>query len=357
MNNIRKSPARASFQEHLARRIVCVVLGVLFLFSGVVCLYADRMLSQINYAAQDTPSHVQTGELFGGVNGKSNGTSSAKSGLVGGLYHDDAINNILLLGVDDYQKNDIGRSDSMMMVSVDSRHSKLKLTSFMRDMYVAIPGFKSNRINTAYSDGGGGPDGAKLLVSTLEANFGTDIDRYVIISNSAFDQIIDMLGGVTITLTAGEAKLINQNSGDSRRNLTAGTFNLSGKQAHYYSRIRAIGDDFARTERQRKVFSSIVSKLKSSNIATIYSTLYEVLPLVTTNMTKNEILGMAANSLTYLNYPISQNRVPGDSDYHSERVSIGGSPADVLVPDLQKCSQNLASFIYESDIPDKQYED
>ena len=70
--------------------------------------------------------------------------------LLGGLYHDDAITNILLLGVDDYQANDVGRSDSMMMVSIDTRHKKLKLTSFMRDLYVAIPYHGSNKLNAAY---------------------------------------------------------------------------------------------------------------------------------------------------------------------------------------------------------------
>lgn len=354
MKNTSKKPAGAKHKDHLVRNITSLILGLVFVFSGVVCVYADQMLSRINFAKEETESHVQTGELFGGT--QSGSTSSAKAGLVGGLYHDDAINNILLLGVDDYQKNDTGRSDSMMLVSVDTRHKKLKLTSFMRDMYVAIPGYNNNRINTAYSDAGGGEEGAKLLVKTIEANFGTDIDRYVVISNSAFNQIVDKMGGVTMTITAGEAKLINQNSGDPRRNLTAGTFVLSGKQAHYYSRIRAIGDDFERTERQRKVFSSIANKFKSSNIATIYSTLYDVLPLVTTNMTKNEILGMAGNSLTYLNFPISQNRIPGDSDYESARVSLGGSPADVLVPDLKKCSESVANFIYESDLPDKDYQ-
>ena len=87
---------------------------------------------------------------------------------------------------------------AMMLVSVDTRHKKLKLTSFMRDMYVAIPGHTSNKLNTAYHFAGGGVDGAKLTVTTIEANFGTDIDRYVIISNSAFDQIVDNLGGVTM---------------------------------------------------------------------------------------------------------------------------------------------------------------
>ena len=89
-----------------------------------------------------------------------------------------------------------------------------------------------------------------------------DIDRFVLIDNSAFDQIIDNLGGVEITLTAAEARLINQYSGDPSRNLTEGTHNLTGKQAHYYSRIRAIGDDFERTQRQRNVLTSLVNKFK-----------------------------------------------------------------------------------------------
>lgn len=64
---------------------------------------------------------------------------------------------------------------------------------------------------------------------------------------------------------------------------------------------------------------------------------------------------MAANALTYLNYPVSQNRIPGNNEYESTRVSISGTPADVLVPDLKKCSENVANFIYESDLPTKSY--
>lgn len=352
MNKIKKTSNKKQGKNYFVRNIAILIFSVIFLFSGVFCVYADQMLSRINFmTADDTPSKVQTGALFDPGTTESNGTTSAKSGVLGGLYHDDAINNILVMGVDDYQKNDIGRSDSMMLVSVDSRHKKLKLTSFMRDMYVAIPGHSSNRLNVAYSTGG-----PQLAVSTIEANFGTDIDRFVLIDYASFARIVDKLGGVTMTITAGEAKLINQNSGDSRRNLTAGTFLLSGKQALYYSRIRAIGDDFERTERQRKVFSSIVEKFKSSNLATINQTLYDILPLVTTNMTKNEILSMAANALTYLNFPVSQNRIPTDNAYTSDKVTIGGQGADVLVPDLEKNSKAVADFIYESDLPTKSYQ-
>jgi LCP family protein required for cell wall assembly len=340
-------------KRHIFRNVSILILSLLMLTAGIGCVYADSLLNRINYIEPQGEEPQSTGSLF--ENNSGTGTESASAGLLGGLYHDDAITNILLLGVDDYQKNDTGRSDSMMLVSVDTRHKKIKLTSFMRDLYVAIPGIGSNRLNAAYSMAGGDVKGAQSVVRTLESNFGVDIDRFVIINNSAFNKIIDRLGGVKITLTAGEAKLVNQYSGDSRRNLTAGTFTLSGAQAHYYSRIRAIGDDFERTERQRKVFSSIVDSLKGSSLPTIYSALADTLNLVKTNMRKAEILSMASNSLTYLNYPISQDRIPANDEYTSETVMLGGKGADVLVPKLDKCKKDIASFLFEDDIPDKVY--
>ncbi|MCI1966066.1 MAG: LCP family protein [Oscillospiraceae bacterium] len=346
---------------HKLRNISILILSLLMLFAGIGFIYADSLLNRINFITEndDANSTVSTGSLF---ENDSEAAENAKSGLLGGLYHDDAITNILLLGVDDYQKNDTGRSDSMMLVSVDTRNKKIKLTSFMRDLYVAIPGVGSDRLNAAYSFAGGSVAGAKSVVRTLESNFGVDIDRYVIISNSAFNKIIDRLGGVKITLTdetdssgRTEADLINLYSGDSNK-VHTGVNQLSGAQAHYYSRIRAIGDDFERTERQRKVFSSLTDSLKGSSLPTIYSALGDTLSLVTTNMTKSEVLSMASNSLTYLNYPISQKRVPDNGEFTPETVQLGGLGAQVLVPDLDKCRKNIASFLFEDNIPDKIYE-
>ncbi|WP_242846219.1 LCP family protein [Anaeromassilibacillus senegalensis] len=343
----------------LIRNIAVLVLSVIMLIGGVGCVYVDVMLGQIIYHPLEEPSELPSVSLPE-ISGTSSGTESTASedpilgelGTLGGLYHDDAITNILLLGVDDYQSNDVGRSDSMMLVSVDKRHEKLKVTSFMRDLYVAIPGYSSNKLNAAYplgySKNGPGGGGA-LAVSTIEANFGVDIDRFVLVKDSAFNEIIDNLGGVEITLTAAEARLVNQYSGDSRRNLKAGTFNLSGKQAHYYSRIRAIGDDFERTERQRKVLASLVDKFKTADIGTINNALYKCLGLVETNMTKDEILYLAANSLTYMNYEMQQHRVPGDTEYYNANVAVGS----VLVPDRKACSKSLAEFIFEDDLPEK----
>lgn len=274
--------------------------------------------------------------------------SFSQPGIVNGLYHDDAVQNILLLGVDEHDKDDAGRSDCMLLVSIDRRHNKLKLTSFLRDMYVAIPGHEKNRLGSAYSFGK-----APLTVQTIESNFGIDIDHYFTIESSAFPKMIDNLGGVSISLTNEEAKLINRYSDESStKSLTAGTCLLTGKQALYYSRIRAVGTDFGRTERQRKVVAGIANKLKSFNIGAINSMMNEVLPLVTTNMDKNAVIQLASDSLTYMNYPISQTRLPEDSTYQEKIVTINSYTNNaVLLPDVQTNKQNLEKFIYEDEFP------
>lgn len=329
------------------RNIIILILSLIFLVGGAGCIYADQLLNKINFVSPGT-SGPASGEGSSAEEPASVG--DGKTGFVGGLYHDDDIKNILLLGTDDYQKNDVGRSDSMMLVSIDARHKKLKVTSFLRDSYVAIPGLGSNKLNAAYSLPGGKEKGARKVVAAIEANFGVDIDNFVIVDFSAFPKIIDRLGGVEMTLSNGEAGLVNAYSGDSKR-VHAGDNNMTGLQARYYSRIRAIGNDQGRTERQRKVFSSIVSKMKTSNIAQIDGVLADSLPLVTTNMTKDGIVSLAAGSLTYLNYPVSQQQLPAENEYTEKSLDVG----DCLVPDLDKCKQTIAKFIYENDIPSKAY--
>lgn len=333
----------------LIRNIAVLVLSLAFLVTGVTMVYAESLLGRINTVvdestAGDNPFEQTSADPGTIVESKPEDHPEADDeGLkkVGGLYHDDMIANILVMGVDDYQPNDPGRTDSMMLVTIDTRHKQLKVTSFMRDMYVAIPGYSSNRINTAYSI-----DGPSLLVSTIEANFGIDIDRWVVVDFSAFNEIIDAMGGVEITLTQAEADLVNRYSGDPRWNLSEGTFVLSGAQARYYSRIRAIGDDFERTQRQRKVFSAIVDKFKDSDIGTINNVLYNTLNLIQTNMSRNYILNLAGQSLTYLNYDLHELRIPGDGQYDATYVNISGSRAAVLVPDREACSESLVDFVF-----------
>ena len=164
----------------------------------------------------------------------------------------------------------------------------------MRDMFVQIPGVGSNRLNTAFSYGG-----APLTVKTIENNFGVDIDRYVIIDYDAFETIIDSVGGVYIDVSDAEAAYINEYS--FRTDIVGGYQLLNGNLARSYARIRKIGDDFERTARQREVMSAAIDQLKSSNIGTINHVLSTVLPMITTNLSKTEVLNLASNALTYLN--------------------------------------------------------
>lgn len=332
-----RRPASGKGKKAVILNVAILVVSLVLITVGGTLVYADHLLGRIQFK-QDP---VQSVPNNSGVTSFDNMGSSQY--VVNGLYHDDKILNVLLMGVDDYEANDKGRSDSMLMVSLDRRHEKLKMTSFMRDMYVSIPGYRANKLTVAYSLGG-----PTLTVQTIENSFGVDIDRYVLISNDSFNKIIDRLGGVTLEITSAEAKLVNTYSGEpSSKRLSSGIQHMTGRQAHYYSRIREIGNDYERTLRQRKVLQSIIDEFKSSDLGTINGILYDVLPLVTTNMTKNEILSLAANSLTYLNYPTSQNRIPVDGAFDEQGVPGVGSS---LIVDFEKNHKSLVEFIYEENL-------
>lgn len=333
-----RRPASGKGKRAVILNVAILVVSLVLITVGGTLVYADHLLGRIQF--ETDPVQSSTPDNSGVTSFDNMGNSKY---VVNGLYHDDKILNVLLMGVDDYQANDKGRSDSMLMVSLDRRHEKLKMTSFMRDMYVSIPGHQANKLTVAYSIGG-----PALTVQTIENSFGVDIDRYVLISNDSFNKIIDRLGGVTVEISSAEARLINTYSGESSsKRLTGGLQHMTGRQAHYYSRIRDIGNDYERTLRQRKVLQAIIDEFKTSDLGTINGILYDVLPLVTTNMTKNEILSLATNSLTYLNYPTSQNRIPVDGTFDDQSIPGVGSS---LVVNFQKNHEKLVEFIYEENL-------
>ena len=111
----------------IAVNIIVAILSVILIVAGAGCFYVDGMLNKLNFVenteSEATPSITvsETGET----------TSLPDPMFVNGLYHDDAITNILILSLDDYQEGDVGRSDSMIMLSIDTRHKKIKMTSFI----------------------------------------------------------------------------------------------------------------------------------------------------------------------------------------------------------------------------------
>ena len=249
------------------------------------------------------------------------------------LKHDKDILNILLVGLDD-DSGGTSRSDTMMLLSVDKVNKALKLTSFLRDMWVEIPGHDSARLNASFSYGGVG-----LTVQTIENNFKVDIDHSVIVDFNMFKNIIDALGGVEVEITQKESDFINRTTSVT---VKPGINKLDGKGALVYARIRKLDSDFNRTERQRKVITAIINKAVKSNPFELLSAVSKIMPLVKTDISALELTGMAFNALKYISFDIDQLQVPASDAYVSKRIKGQA----VLVPDIEKNKSNIIKFIY-----------
>lgn len=243
--------------------------------------------------------------------------------------------NVLLIGCD---KSDgtSQRSDSMMLVTVDKVHQKIKFTSFMRDLWVSIPDYGDARLNAAYSYGG-----ADLLMETLYQNFGVPINDYVMVDFEMFQKLIDGLGGVNVDITEDEADYINETS---HAKVHSGENILNGDYALIYCRIRYLDSDFNRTQRQRKVMNSILKKTVSQNPVKTLSVMSDILPYITTDISPTKMTLKAFSAVTFLKYGNDQFRIPTDDGYTREMIE----GQDVLVPDLDENKAALNKFIYES---------
>lgn len=254
--------------------------------------------------------------------------------------YDKNIINVLLIGADKRpDQKDYGRSDSMIIATLDKVHNKVKLTSIMRDTYVYIPGdYSDDRINSAYRHGY-----APFLIETINANFNLQLKKYVVVDFDAFEKVIDKIGGIEIELNKVEVNYLKSEYGSVTKNLKVGVNKLNGRQALLYSRIRHVGNgDFERTDRQRKMMEAIFQKGLKTDLLTINSIMQEVLPMITTNLTKSEIVSLITSLVTG-NKPVEQLRIPYDNMFTNK--SIRGMA--VLVPDIQANAAKIREFIYE----------
>lgn len=264
------------------------------------------------------------------------------------MFSDD-VYNILLIGQDSRDKYTLGRSDSMIIVSINQKTDEIIMTSIMRDVYTAIPGVGNARINAAYAYGG-----PELLIDTIQQNFKIKIDSYVSVNFYSFMDVVDAVGGVEMTVSDAEIKVLNyyveeineleglpKNDGKLNK---GGTYVLTGKQALGYSRIRYVGNaDYERTERQRKVLEAVFYKSKSLGLSKLNDMLEEILPEVLTNIEESEMLSLIVNFTTdYKDYDIKQCRVPYDGTYSG--LVIDG--AQVLGIDFKSNISNMRRDIY-----------
>lgn len=250
--------------------------------------------------------------------------------------------NIMLIGQDRRpEETHRTRSDTMILCTYNRDTKTLTMTSFLRDLYVQIPGYSSTKMNAAYAVGG-----MSLLNKTLEENFGVYVDGNVEVDFSGFANIIDLLGGVDMELRSDEANYINKELArqDIYSSLSPGLQTLNGDQALMYARTRYLDPDadFSRTNRQRKVLNSLIEKFKDSSLTDLLSLLDNVLPMITTDLTDAEIIGYATELFPLLaETTIVSQRVPADYTY--QFATIDG--ASVIVADMNAARDMLETTI------------
>lgn len=245
--------------------------------------------------------------------------------------YSDSVINIALFGID-AEDGGVGRSDSIIIATIDTTHKKFKLTSIMRDSYVTIEGHGDDKINHAYAFGG-----PQLAIKTLNENFDLNIDDFVAVNFTTLPKIIDMLGGVTIDITSEEVSHIPGID-------TAGTYTLTGEQALAYSRIRyASGGDYVRTDRQRTVLSKVFEKILSINFTQYPSLLSEILPMVQTNLDYSEILNLGNEVLKMEVTTLEQERFPRDGYCEGKMID----KIYYLTFDKENTVQQLHDYIFE----------
>lgn len=247
--------------------------------------------------------------------------------------------NIMLVGQD--RRNGGGRSNSdvMILCTFNTKDKSITLTSFMRDLYVNIPGAGMNKLNAAYPMGG-----YTLLGETLLENFGVKVDHYVEVDFSGFKKAVNILGGIDMYLTAAEAEYMNTTPWDGLNSegwaLHAGVNHLNGDMALAYSRIRAIGYDYERTERQRKVLTAMIDKCKGMDIGTAMNLMNQLLGCVRTDMTDAEITRYALELFPLLSGNLTQQRIPIEGSYEDNH--------NVIIPDYDMNHQ----FLVDTLMPD-----
>ena len=264
------------------------------------------------------------------------------------IYSDDIIN-ILLIGQDTRDAKQKGLTDTLILCTINTQTKRLVMTSFLRDMWVQIPGKSGGtygeRINTAYPVGG-----LNRLLDTLKLNFGIQVDHAVEIDFSGFQQVVDALGGVEIELTAKEAKHMNDQYGWGSR-LSEGLRNLTGEEALAYARIRAIDSDIQRSNRQRTVLSKLFEKVKTMNLSEANKLVNTVVPLITTDMTNSEIINYVVELLPLLSeLEVITQRIPAgdattDGYYYWANKGTEEEPKYVILPVLETNRELLKQTI------------
>ena len=266
--------------------------------------------------------------------------------------------NIALFGVDARDKS-LGkgnRSDTIIIASINEDTGEVRLCSVFRDTYLNLGNDTYNKCNAAYAKGG--PEQA---INMLNMNLDLNITDYVTVGFTGLAKIVDALGGITIDVQENEIPHLNNyqismvgKSDDDKifyategKDYTAvtspGVQKLNGLQATAYCRIRYVGDDFMRAQRQRTVLAAVMDVCKQSDPATLNKILNAALPNVSTSLDVDEMTAMLSNVTKYNitgsdGFPFESNRATG---------TVGSKGSCVIPVNLEQNVALLHNFLFD----------
>lgn len=317
------------YKKRKKRKILIIVGVILLLIAAAVAIaysYVQSKLGKIQSSEMNMDEVVVNEELE---------TNKVIKGYT----------NIALFGLDT-RDEDLSRanSDAIIIASINNDTKEVKLVSIYRDTYLYIGGDLYRKANAAYANGG-----AERAVSTLNENFDLKIQDYISVDFNALAEIVDLLGGIELTVDEAESVHLNnycvetsEVTGKSYEKLPgAGTYNMNGVQATSYSRIRyTAGNDFKRTERQREVIEKIVEKVKKADVGTLNKIMDGVFPMIRTSMSQSEMISMGMGMLSYnisetIGFP-----------YDHKTGGKGGSGDDEIPQTLESNVVKLHEFLF-----------
>ena len=320
--------------------VLCVLIAAIIITLLLGAVYTKHLLGLINRNPDDSVMSTEISQDLEENDPDFTGPTIDPNDVNLNTNKEDVVNekhiiNLMLIGQDCRTGQGRQRSDVMILCSINTKTKEMNLISFMRDLYVAIPGYEDNRMNATYAFGG-----MKLLDEAMKVNFGVHLDGNLAVNFDGFEDVVDMIGGVDMYLTASEANHIQKTY---KLEAQEGMNHLDGKTALAYVRNRTVGNgDFSRTERQRKLLGAVFEKCKGMSLSQLKALTETVLPLITTDLTDGQILDYTAKILPIVGQlKMNTQQIPADGTY--QYASIRGM--SVLVPDLEANREILKKIL------------
>ncbi|MBR5578165.1 MAG: LCP family protein [Lachnospiraceae bacterium] len=336
--NVRKKRKKS---KKGSKRIILFVIEMIILVVLLIVLYGVLKVDKVDKIAIDKEDIVVNEHVVNNVELK-------------------GYRNIALFGVDsrDQSLGKGNRTDTIMIASLNADTKEVKLLSVYRDTYLNLGNDKYNKCNGAYAQGG--PEQA---INMLNMNLDLNIEDYITIGFTGLIDVIDAIGGVEINVLEEEIRHLNnyqismvgtstdgktfvaQEGKDYIPVTTAGPQTLNGLQATAYCRIRYVGDDFMRTQRQRDVLSLVLEKAKTVNPTTLNKILDKALPNVSTSLDIDEMVEVLSE--------VSQYSIVGNDGFPFEEYrstgNLGGNVGSAVIPvDLQANVRRLHQFLFNA---------